>query len=714
MPIGNITVLPIQPGQVKTTADGSVAPAFDDTAAATILWNDYQAAARFVDENSWLMEWQYIEYLYQSPNYDRDWRTGGSRPARISRFNVAKNRNTMSGQVRRALFSDTRWFVLEPRGKLAGDPNAELYMSAWTEIFTLLCDRADLDYHMRLFIECQVLQGTAIAVPGWEEKRVKRTHRQPKEPPKEIKKPDGSVEYVHTWKSDDWKAVDETHTECWPFIEYRRLGTTLFNEKWRHPGRPDLSGFPRIDIDMVTFQDLQQMRRMSCYKDIPADADLIKFFLDNPSGDADAGTEVVRSSANNMVIMKATGENAQVSKNPFAKPLMKLAYWTEDHVLEMLCYNGRKKIIRNGTHKLGEHAAGYTANWYNIDDSGYGFGQGRLNAGDQRMAQGVLNEVLRMIAFPLNAPVLYDNASGNAPTQNVIAGLGTFLGLDTGKSGDIRKAIGFMEMPNPPEWAWRIFQLAMEGGQDLVGANQTTMQGQLGGPGSSFGRTATGANRLSSKADENIADPVEAVEQVLTRFLKFLWKMVQEEMPIKEIRDILSNKFGAAILEQLNSALFLDDAVFDIKILAGQKLAAKMAISQLIPFLLQIMQQPALLEFLHQKGKTVNFEAIEDLFLRMSELADREDIFIDLTDEQKQMVQSMQPGQMKIQADTAKEKLRGENEIALEQERGKQDLNKTLVDKALDHIQGAVPLELAEARLERNTDMNELQQGVGA
>lgn len=715
MPIGNITVLPIQPGQVKTTSDGSVAPTFDDTAAATIVWNDYQQAARFVDENSWLMEWQYIEYLYQSPNYDRDFRTGGQRPARISRFNVAKNRNTLSTQVRRAVFTDSKWFVLEPRGKLAGNPDAELYMNAWTELFNILCDRADVDYQIgRLFIECQVLQGTAIAVPGWEEKSVKRTHREPMDPPKKIDKPDGSVDIVHTWKSDNWKSVDETRKESWPFIEYRRLGTTLFNEKWRHPGRPDISGFPRIDIDMVNFQDLQQLRALDCYKDIPNDDELIKFFLSRPDGDADPGTEMMRNSGNNMVIMKATGENAQVSKNPFQKPLMKLAYWTEDHVLELLCYEGRRKIIRNGRHNLGEHAAGYTANWYNIDDSGYGFGQGRLNAGDQRMAQGVLNEVLKMIAFPLNAPVLYDNATGNAPTQNVIAGLGTFLGLDTGKSGDIRKAIGFMEMPNPPEWAWRIFQLAMQGGEDLVGANQTTMQGQLGGPSSSFGRTAAGANRLSSKADEGISDPVEAIEQVLVRFLQFLWKMVQEVMPIKEIRDILSNKFGAAILEQLNAALFLDDAIFDIKILAGQKLAAKAAISQLIPFLLQIMQQPQLLEFLHQKGKTVNFEAIEDLFLRMSELAGREDIFIDLTPEQKQMVQAMQPGQMKIQADTAKETLRGKNEIAKVQEQGKQDLNKTLVDKALDHIAGSVPLELAEARLERNTDMNELQQGVGA
>ena len=714
MPQGNTTALPIQRTQVKVTTDGTKAPTFDDTAAATILWNDYLSAQRFVEENSWLMEWQYIEYLYQSPSFDYDFRSNGSKTARISRFNVAKNRNTMSCQVRRAVFADTKWFVLEARGKLAGDPNAELYIDAWTELFTILCDRADLDYNMRLFIECQVLQGTALAVPGWEEQKKIRTHREPRVKPTQIPMPDGSIKVVHTWESDDWKSVDEEVTESWPFFEYRRLGTTLFNEKWRHPGRPDLSGFPRIDRDMVTFQDLQRMRAQDCYKDIPSDEDLTKFFLANPEGNAEPGSEISQSAANNMVIMKATGDNANVSKNPFDKPLLKLAYWTEDHVLEMLCYNGRKKIIRNGPHPMGYHAAGYSANWYNIDDSGYGFGQGRLNAGDQRMAQGVLNEVLKMIAFPLSAPILYDNSSGNAPTQSIIAGLGTLLGVDTGAAKDINKVFKFMEMPNPPEWAWRIFQLAMQGGEDLVGANQSTMQGQLGGPGSSFGRTAAGANRLSSKADENISDPVEAIEQVLSSFLRFLWKMVQEVMPIKEIRDILSAKYGAAILKQLNSAMFLDDAIFDIKILAGQKLAARAAISQLIPFLLQLLQQPQLLEFMHQKGETINFEAIEKLFLRMSELAGQQDIFIPLTDEQQKLVQQMQPGQMKIQADTAKEQLRGQNELAKVKEQGSQELRKTIMQSALEHVEGAVPLELAEGQLARANDRAILQQGVGA
>lgn len=705
MPQGNVTQLPIQRDQVTIDPSGVKAPTFDDTAAATIVWNDFAKAKAFLDENSWLMEWQYIDYLYQSPNYDRDVRSGGMKPARISRFNVAKNSNTMSAQTRRAIFTDEQWFVLEPRGKLAGDPDAETILSAWTELFTVLSARAELDYNMRLFIECFSLQGTAIGIPIWEEKPVEIVTRKPKTSPKTVDMPTGQQVQIHTLQSDDWEVKTDTQLQSFPAFEFRRLGTTLFDEKWRHPGRPDLSGFPRIDVDYVTFQDLQQMRQLDCYKDIPDDENLCQFFLNRPYGNAAPGTDTDQNmSANSTILMHARGENVQTSYNPFTKPLLKLSYWTETFVIEVLEYEGRRKVIRNGSHQLGTHAAGYTANWYNIPNSGYGYGIGRLNAGDQRMSQGVLNEILKMIAFPLNAPILYDNSSGNAPTQNVIAGLGTFLGVDTGQSKDIRKAIGFMEMPQPPEWAWRIFQLAMQGGEDLVGANQATMQGQLGGPGSSFGRTATGASRLSQKADENIADPVDAIENVLERWLLFLQKMVREVMPIAEIRGILSEKFGAAILQQIQGETFFD-ARFEIKVLAGKKLAAKAAIMQLIPFLEQLLQQPQALQFMHQKGWTINFLAIEKLYMRMSELVGREDIIVPLSDQEKQMVQQMQPGVQKIMADTQKEQLRGQNELAKEKLRGENQVQTAIVDHALDRAMGATPLELAEARTTRNNDM---------
>jgi hypothetical protein len=667
---------------------------------------------QWVDTNSWLAEWQYVDYLYQSPNYDRDWRVS-NRPARISRFLVAKNRNTMSNQVRRGLFGDSNPFVLEPRGKLAGNPNAEQILNAWTEIFNVLNDRADFEYQMSLAIECQVLQGTMICIPGWEEKKVIRKTRHRQKPPVNIEMPVGPPKKVDTWESDNFKVREETVKESWPSFEYRRLGTTLYADTWRTPNRPDLTGCFRIDIDFVFLQDLQQMREMDCYKSIPSNEDLKTFFFEtSPRGDAPVGTQTAQAmNSQSTVVLHAAGENRMVSQDPSLKPLMKIARWTKDYVCEILCYQGRRKTIRNEKHGMGDQMLGYSATWWNIDNSGYGLGQGRLNAGDQRIEQGTLNEALKMIAFPLNAPLIYDRGGGQAPTQNVITGLGTFLGIDTGPSHDINKALGFMKMPEIPPEVWKLLDMAHRGGENLVGADSIAMQGNVNTPGSSAMRTATGVNRAGGKADENVSDPIAHLEGVMKRWLMFLWDRVLEDMPIAEIRAILSDKFGQAIIDQIDAEDFLD-ARFEIKILAGQKLAARAAILQLIPFLLQIVQQPQLMQWLHEKGWTINFKAIEDIFQRMSELQSWQDIFVPLSPQEMQSVQQMSGGAQKLQGAVAVEKVRGQNKLQQVAAKGQQDLQNTIVEKAIDKI-GPTELAQAEGRLSRSTDMQELQQGVG-
>ncbi|MGA9668426.1 MAG: hypothetical protein WBQ94_04415 [Terracidiphilus sp.] len=714
MPLGNDLALPIRKDQVELQPGGVGSPEMDDDAAGTVVWQDYQRCAQWIDTNSWLAEWQYTDFLYQSPSFDRNFRTD-NREVRVSSFIVAKNRNTMSPQVKRGLFGDGQPFVLEPRGKLAGMPEeiSETILNAWTELFSVLSDRADFEYQMSLAIECQVLQGTMICVPGWEERPVLRKSRHRRKPPVSVDMPAGPPRQVNTWESDDFIVREKKVKESWPSFEFRELGTTMFADTWRTPGRPDLTGVYRIDVDYVTLQDLQQMRELDCYKDIPGDEDLKTFFFEtSPRGDAPVGTATAQSmNSQSTLVLHAAGEQTNVSEDPSLKPLQKIARWTRDRVCEVLCYQGRRKVIRNEAHGLGDHALGYSATWWNVPKCGYGLGQGRLNAGDQRIEGGVTNTSLRMIGFPFNAPLLYDRSAGNAPTQNMIVGLGQLLGIDTGPSHDINKAFGFMKMPEIPPEAWKFLDLAHRGGENKVGADSIAMQGNVNTPGSSAMRTATGVQRAGGKADETVSDPIAHLEGVVERWLMFLWDRVLEDMPIAEIREILSDKYGEAILDQIDAEEFLN-AKFEIRILAGQKLAAKAAILQLIPFLLQIVQQPQLMQWLHEKGWTINFKSIEDVFQRMSELQSWQDIFVPLSDQEKQMVQQMSAGAQKVQAGVAVEKVRGQNKLQQVQAQGTQELQNTLVEKALDKI-GPQELAEAEGRLQRNTDMGELQQGIG-
>lgn len=716
MPLGHQLTPQILPTQVTVKPGQVNPPKFDDNAAMTIAWMDYQKAVNWLDQNSWLAEWQYVDYVYQSPNYDRDWRAN-NRPARISRFLVAKNRNTMSTQVRRGIFGDSNPFVLEPRGKLAaavdkdGEPKTELLLSAWTELFNVLNKRANFDYNFTLFIESQVLQGTALAIPEWETRKRKIKTRRRQTPPVSINLPVGPPKRVDTWKSDDFVVKEEVIEESLPTFEYRRLGTTVYAETWRTPGRPDLSGGYRIDIDYVNLQDLRKMRAQDCYKNIPDDQGLIRFFLQNPNGDAEPGSALVQSMSNqSTTVLHAAGPYVNVSQNPFEKPLLKIRRWDEDVVIEVLVYNGRKLVIRNEEHGIEDHAFGYSATWWNIENCGYGMGTGRLNAGDQRIEQGTLNEALKMIAFPLNSPVLYDRSGGNAPTQNTLVGLGTWLAVDTGRSGDVNKAVGFMKMPEIPPEVWRLLDLAHRGGENLVGADSISMQGNVNTPGSSAMRTATGVQRAGAKADDNVADPIAHLEWVIERWLSFLWDRVLEDMPIAEIRRILSDKFGEAILDQISTEEFLG-AEFNIKILAGQKLQAKAAIMQLIPFLIQILSQPQLMQWLHEKGWTVNFKSIEDVFQRMSELQSWQDIFVRLTPEEMENVKQMSQGAQRVAAAVEQEKVKGANKLQEVAAKGQVDLSNKVVESAIERM-GPAQLIDAENRITRNTDIAQLQNGI--
>lgn len=720
MPLGNEMTPRIAQSQAQVGEDGATQTTFDDDAAATIVWENYQAWSGWLDENAWLAEWQYVDYLKQSPNFDRGYRDGGG-TARISRFNVAKNSTTMATQTKRAIFTDQTPFLLEPRGPLSDDPDVETYTDAITELFTVLSERGDLEYNVCLLIDCQHLQGTGIGDMGFEEKISKRTTRKRKAEPQSIEQPIGPPKTVNTWESDSFEPVTQEVKETWPYFEYRKLGTTLYDPKWRTPNRPDLSAQGKIDVDYLTLQDLQQMRGteekpgMLCYKGIPSDEDLKKFFFENPDGDAPAASATSQSmGANSAVVFHAKGAHEDTNSDPTLRPLMRLKYSTAENITEVLCYQGRRKTIRNGPHDLQDFALGVTANWWDIDNSGYGMGIGRLNAGDQRMDQGVLNEVLKMIAYWMNAPLLYDSSSGNEPTQNMVFGLANMWGVNV-PGGDVRKAFAYAPKPDIPKEAFDIYKLAMDGGQDLVGANSTTMQGNTG-PGSTALKTATGVNRLGNKADDNVAGPIKNIEGVLTRWYRFLWWIIQTKMDLKEIREILSKKYSEAIISKIDPNKLIN-AEFNVKILAGSKLAAKAQIQQLIPFLLQLLQQPQLMEYMHQKGWTINFRAIEQVFVRVSELSGMEDIIVPMTDEEKQQMQATNPAVQRTQAAAAIEDKRGQNKLQAIQAQGAEDTKltiiKPLVDKAAERLEGSQEFEDAEGRLERNVDMGELSSGIG-
>lgn len=706
MPVGQTMSLPIRESQVIVTEGNEAAPNFDDDATATLVWENYNTARNYVENNAWLLEWQEADYLSQSPIPNRFMRVEQGRPARVPDFMVAKMSRTMARAVRRAVFAEQTFFMLRPKGK-----TSQIQADAWTELITTLSRRAKFQYNGSLLINCQTLQGTGIGKMGVEKREVWRRHRRRKEQPVKVPLPSGQEKQVPTTTSDDFEVVEEKAIESWPFFEYRRLGTTLYDPKWCTPDDPDESAGYCIDVDYVNFGDLQEMRKLDCYKNIPDEATLKSYFFQRQEGSAPVGSQIedAMTSQGSMVV-HAEARNRTTDKSPLNSVLMLLEQWDKRTVKTILVYEGRKLTIRNDEHKF-DSLCHPTATWWPIDNAGYGMGIGRINGPDQRIRQGVKNESLKMLAYPFNAPLVVPRGD-NAPTQNVINRMGGFWQVDLPPGGDYRKSVGFLPMPEVPADAWKMLAMVQQEAEQNSGASQQFQQGNLGGPGSSAARTATGANRIAGMSDQSVADPVESfAEGVIVPWVKFLMSWTKEEMPLQEIREILSDKYAAVIEAAIDEEDFLN-AEFEVSVLAGQKLAAKSGIQQLIPLFLQIVQQPQLLEYLHQRGETIDFGVMMDLMMQVSELQQQPDIFRPLTDAEKQQLQQMNPGMQKVQAAATVEKLKGANKQAEIQTKGQVDLANKAAEIAMERTADGIPMMRAEGLLERGEDEAALKNGL--
>ena len=137
-----------------------------------------------------------------------------------------------------------------------------------------------------------------------------------------------------------------------------------------------------------------------------------------------------------------------------------LEWWRETEVRVVL---QQKCVIRNGKHKLPDKPF-LSANYWDIENAGFGMGVGRISGADQRVEQGLINAILDILAFAVQPE--YAIARGaNVPTQDQRRRLGGIRLVD---GADASKAVALVQQPQPPPDAWRAIQaaIALKRGRD--------------------------------------------------------------------------------------------------------------------------------------------------------------------------------------------------------------------------------------------------------
>ena len=150
---------------------------------------------------------------------------------------------------------------------------------------------------------------------------------------------------------------------------------------------------------------------------------------------------------------------------------------------------------------------------------------------------------------------------------------------------------------------------------------------------------------LQAASQGRLQAPVERViDGVLIPFLNFLYAMVKERMPVKEIREILGDQMTEDLVVDLND-FFNADIKFDT--LAGTRLAARTRMAQALPFLLEVFGNQALVTQMGQTGWKVNVMEMVAMVMDVSEWKNKRNLVVPMTDQEKQSMAQQNPAMVK-------------------------------------------------------------------
>lgn len=362
---------PVYPKDVSTPKNPALPPQYTDEAVLSIVVQDYQRASAWLEDRRWPLQWTESDLLYQSPRTLSVFEGSTVTRTNVSRFSVAKQVNSLAPTISGAIFSDPTPFEIRPR------PGADQNTArAWKELISELLDRIDFKQTADFGIQSMVNQGTIVYKIGWETVTEVETHYIRQASPQITEMPFGPPLVIPTEESDEFQAQDIEVTYNLPTFEKCELGTVFFDPTWNIPNQAWKAKWA-IHERYLNYDDLTKLRDNPEY-DIPSDDQLRAIFTDEVET-AKGISPTQQAMSANTSIHKAERPDFQWSEDPLMKPMQVLEWWSKDQKRVVL---QQKVVICNKQHNL-RQVPFLTANYWNIDNSAYGIGVGRIAGADQ-------------------------------------------------------------------------------------------------------------------------------------------------------------------------------------------------------------------------------------------------------------------------------------------------------------------------------------------
>lgn len=639
------------------------------------------------------------DLLYQAPRPMSVYENTYVLEPNVQRFTVAKICNSVVPQLYKGLFYDDPPMILRPRPGTSQD-----VIDAKTSLFSFILDQCDFKTNTKWGLEQMGLLGTGIWKWGYDWKAIQTSKR--KAAKVDLSSGGDLAPDVQSLPTDEPPDIVVTEQIVpMPFFEWRPVDKVLVDPQL-NVGDIRKAGWV-IDIRYMDFYQVNKLRKTvtGAIKEgengeaiegwsFPSEEDLKKFWATEPASAPSQSTDqdtYVRGAVHH-----AQEVNIKSSPDPLRTKLEVMEYWDENR--KILVLNGKTPLF-DGKNEF-KRIPFFSANWWNRPNAFYGMGLGLIIGQNQRVDQGTINAILKILSFGIN-PVYLRGRDDNAPTQMIRTGIGRIITV-----GDVKNSYGMLETPKVPADIWSALKESQTASESSSGADQQLVQGSSAGPRSSMGRTATGAGIQAGASATRLDGPLDNfIEQAFKPFLEVIDMLVYTTMSDYNILHILGKEDGGTLVKDLSMQDF-HDAKIEYEVLAGASLSAKRTMAQSMTLITQFLQNPQVQEQLAEINEEyIDVKEIFKMWAEASEWKNKNDLVKPMTPAMKakraanskaaQMQQQMQAKQQDSQTKfQQKEQLEDQaNDNRIKRDIVRESARANSMSEAVSGVPGAQGLE---------------------
>lgn len=654
-------------------AQGKIDPAgfrspeeVDKEQALQLVVQDAQRAESYLQTNYWSLRYREAQYLYQSPPSVSTWEGTAVPRSNVNRFVVAETVNSIHPQIMNGLFYESPAFVLRQRPNITAQS-----VRAITELTAIELQLMNVRQEVDWGIFSALLFGTGIWKWGFKSETKKRTKYVPVGNPVSVPSmiPGQPASEIETEDSLTYKKEvtdEEVHI---PTFESKDIRYILTDSGWRVP---DIRKSKWVTDQMyMTYRDLikladeeyvdtdangkQTLKKMY---DLPDEETIRSWFVPPVEQTVMPSNSAAKVPTNSVLVTQAEAPFKKTTEDPLNEPLEVLERWDNDKVITVL---NRKKVIRNQPNEFGVIPF-LSVNWWNIPDTGWGLGLGRVIGVEQRVQAGLINACLDLAALIVN-PMFVSSRGANVQVQEIRQRLGGIIRVD----GNAKEAFRILEQPVIPGEVIQQIGLSQSRVEMTSGASAgVTMGANTGKQG--MARSGTGASALVQATMTRIGGFTEMfVKQVYEPLLYQIHQLNKDKMPIGYIRKVLGEKLGPEF--KFDAGDFLN-APAEFEVLAGSHLAAKAQMAQSLFMMIQLFESQALMDQLAKVAqKKIDVSELFRMVCDVSGWKNTYDIIKDMSPDEVKRQQMQNPAMMKVQGQMAvNEQKHGQQKDLIDQE----------------------------------------------